>query len=145
MAGKCCRPWLCQRQRRPEVLCGSNFSANFFGELFPPTSLLEVLCHESDLIYSKNSARSNAVFPESIRHFTSAIRRSLKSRLRYSRERAPTSLLYDESSRVLIWIRFWPRSRGETRARLVVHPSTLSRTELMTRVGWVELVCISKR
>ena len=31
-----------------------------------------------------------------------------KDRPRYSRERAPTSLLYDYGSRALIWDRFWP-------------------------------------
>ena len=35
---------------------------------------------------------------------------SCKNRLRYSRERGPTSFLHDQGSRAVIWNRSWPRS-----------------------------------
>ena len=40
--------------------------------------------------------------------FEECLALACKNRPRYSREQAPTSLLYDEGSRALIWDRFCP-------------------------------------
>ena len=63
MAGKGCRPWLCQRKRQP---AGGAHGVELFRELFRNFSanffLPEVFGHESDFIYSKNAAPPRSGF-----------------------------------------------------------------------------------